>query len=301
MQPSQKYLDPQTLASLQGLELRAHRIVEGYVAGLHKSPFQGYSVEFAEHREYVPGDDLRYVDWKVYGRTDKIYLKRFEEETNLLVYLVLDISRSMHYQSDAASLSKLEYAKCICAALGRLVLMQQDSVGLATFDEALRQYLRPSGTAQHFKQMLHLLDQTEAIDKTNTGPIFHDLAERFTKRGLVVIVSDLFDDVEPMLAGLKHLRHRKHDVIVFHLFDPAEWEFPFRDATLFRGLEAEPELMADPRAVRQAYLKEIQAFQAEVQRGCRLHQVEYVRLQTDQSLGQSISRFLAARAKRVHV
>lgn len=296
----QKYLDPRTLANLKGLELRARRIVEGYVAGLHKSPYQGFSIEFAEHREYVPGDDLRYVDWKVFGRTDKYYLKQFEEETNLIVYLVLDVSKSMQYKSEQAPLSKLEYAQCVAASLARMVLEQKDSVGLVTFDNQVRQYVRPSSTAQQLKQLLYLMEETSPNEKTSTGPIFHDLAERLKKRGLVIVLSDLFDEVDPMLAGLKHFRHRRHDVIMFHVLDPAELEFPFRDATLFRGLEFESDLMADPRAVRKAYLEIFEEFQNSVKRGCRTHNVDYQLLRTDQNLGVALSRYLASRMARLH-
>ena len=222
METSRKYLDPQTLAKIQGLELRARHIVEGYVSGVHRSPYHGFSIEFAEHREYVPGDDLRYVDWKVYGRTDKIYLKQYEEETNLISYLLLDTSESMHYQSRHVPLSKLEYAKCIAGALAYLVLQQQDSVGLVTFDDEVRSLIRPGSQPSHMKQLLHVMETSSAKKKTATGPIFHDLAERLKKRGVVLILSDLFDDVPSMMTGLKHFRHKRHEVIVMHIVDPAE-------------------------------------------------------------------------------
>ena len=206
MESYQKYLNPQTLASLQGLELRARLIVEGYVSGVHRSPYHGFSIEFAEHREYVPGDDLRYVDWKVFGKTDKIYLKQYEEETNLVSYMLLDTSESMRDKSDQAPLAKLEYAQCVAAALSYLILQQQDSVGLATFDKELRALMRSSRHPSHLKQLLHVMDETVPERKTSIGPIFHDLAERLKKRGIVLILSDLFDDVGSLLAGLKHFR-----------------------------------------------------------------------------------------------
>jgi uncharacterized protein (DUF58 family) len=281
------------------LELRARRIVEGYVAGLHRSPFHGFSIEFAEHREYVPGDDLRYVDWKVFGKTDKIYLKQYEEETNLLAYLVLDTSESMSYQSDPQGLSKLEYAKCVAASLAYLVLQQQDSVGLATFDSQIRSFVRPSGNPSHLKQVLHVLEQSPGERKTATGPIFHDLAERLKKRGVVLVLSDLFDDIEPMMAGLKHFRHRRHDVVVIQVLDPAELDFPFRNTTLFKGLEELPEVLADPRSLRKAYLEEFEKFLVEVRRGCRAHHADYLLLRTDQPLDVALSSFLSSRMRRV--
>ena len=291
----QKYLDPQVLARLQGLQLRARLVVEGYVSGVHRSPFHGFSIEFAEHREYAPGDDLRYLDWKVFGRTDKYYLKEFEEETTLVCYVLLDTSESMRYQGPAAPMPKLEYAQCAAAALSYLVLHQQDSVGLATFDHEIRALVRPSSNPSHIKQLLHVMEQTRAERKTSTGAIFHELAERFKKRGIVVVMSDLFDDVDSMLAGLKHFRHRRHEVILMHVLDPAELEFPFQHATLVRGLEQLPEVLVEPRALRKAYLAEFERYLHRLKRGCRMHRIDHVLLRTDQSLEVALSSYLASR------
>jgi len=293
------YFDPETLAKLQGLELRARHIVEGYVSGVHRSPYHGYSIEFAEHREYTPGDDLRYVDWKVYGKTDKIYLKEFEEETNLLAYLLLDTSESMHYRGPDAGLSKLEYAKCIAASLAYLILQQQDSVGLVTFDNQINTLLRASSNPSHIKQILHIMETTPAEKKTGAGPIFHDLAERFKKRGAVIILSDLLDDVDSMLAGLKHFRHRRHEVVLFHILDPAELEFPFRSPTLFKGLEELPDVLTDPRSLRKAYLREMEGFLHRLKKGCRAQQAEYTQVRTDTPLDVALTSFLAPRMTRV--
>ncbi len=299
MDANPKYLDPQTLAKLQGLELRARSIVEGYVSGVHRSPYHGFSIEFAEHREYSPGDDLRYVDWKVFGKSDKFYLKQYEEETNLVVYLVLDTSESMRYKSDDAALSKLEYAQCIAASLAYLVLQQQDSVGLVTFDSEVRSLVRPSSNPSHLKQLLHVMETSEPHRKTRTGPIFHDLAERLKRRGLVVILSDLFDDVGTMLAGLKHFRHRRHDIVMFHVLDPAELDFPFKQTTLFKGLEQLPDVLTDPRSLRQAYLEEFGKFLNSVRKGCRDQRADYLQLRTDQSLDVALSSYVAARMARM--
>ena len=295
----QKYLDPQTLARLQGLELRARLIVEGYVSGVHRSPFHGFSIEFAEHREYVPGDDLRHVDWKVFGKTDKIYLKQYEEETNLVSYMLLDTSESMRYQSAAAPLSKLEYAQCIAASLSYLILQQQDSVGLVTFDKEIRALVRSSSNPSHLKQLLHVMQESMPERKTATGPIFHELAERLKKRGIVLILSDLFDDVTSMLAGLKHFRHRRHEVVIFHVLDPAELDFPFKNLTLFKGLEQMPDVLTDPQSLRQGYLNELGRFLYEVKKGCRQHNIDYVQLRTDQSLEIALSSYLASRMTRM--
>ncbi len=299
MEANPKFLDPRTLAKLQGLELRTRSIVEGYVSGVHRSPYHGFSIEFAEHREYSPGDDLRYVDWKVFGKSDKIYLKQYEEETNLVAYMLLDTSESMRYRSEGAALSKLEYAQCVAAALSYLILQQQDSVGLATFDNEVRALVRPASNPSHLKQLLHVMEQSVAEKKTRTGPIFHDLAERLKRRGVVVVLSDLFDDVDSMLAGLKHFRHRRHDVIVFHVLDPAELDFPFRQTTLFRGMEQLPDVLTDPRALRNAYLDEFGRFLQRVRKGCRNERIDYVLLRTDQSLEIALSSYLASRMNRI--
>lgn len=292
------YLDPQTLSNLSGLELKARLIVEGFVSGMHKSPYQGFSVEFAEHREYVPGDDLRYVDWKVYGKSDRYYLKQFEEETNYACYILLDTSESMLYRSEQAAVSKLEYAGYLAAALAYLVIQQQDAVGLATFDREVTHFVRASSRSSQLKQLIHLIETAPTRGETSIGPILHELAERITKRGLIIILSDLFDDVDEILLGLKHFRHRRHDVSVVQIIDPAEQDFLFEDPTLFKGLEGLPEQMTEPRSLRGAYQREFEAFLKQVRRGCRDMNMDHVLLRTDQSLGVSLSSFLVPRMQR---
>ena len=225
MGKSPKSLDPRTLAKLKGLHLRAQHIVEGYVAGLHRSPYHGFSIEFAEHREYAPGDDLRYVDWKVFGRTDKFYLKQYDDETNLICHIVLDVSESMSYRGPNAPSPSLSTLSPLAAALAWLVLQQQDAIGLVTFDEQIRASVRASSNPSHLQQIFQVLESAPLEAETAAGPIFHELAERMKKRSVVVILSDLFDDVDSIMAGLKHFRHRRHDVIVFHVLDPAEAGF----------------------------------------------------------------------------
>jgi uncharacterized protein (DUF58 family) len=294
---SQKYLNPQTLASLEGLDLQARLVVEGYVAGMHPSPYNGFSVEFAEHREYVPGDDIRHVDWKVWSKTDKLYLKQYEEETNLLLYLLLDTSESMGYAS-GTNVSKLQYSQFVAAALGYMVLQQQDSVGLALFDDMVRRYLKPAGQPSHLKELIHLMDTSPARQKSDLSIVFHELAERFKKRGVVAIFSDLFDDVPKILAGLKHFRHRRHEVIIFHILDPAELDFPFRDTILFKGMEGMPEILTEPHALRKAYQAEIGAYLAEIKKGCQMIDIDYVPIRTDVDLDLALSSYLASRASR---
>jgi uncharacterized protein (DUF58 family) len=298
MEPATKYLDPKMLATLHGLPLRARLIVEGYVSGVHRSPFHGFSIEFAEHREYAPGDDLRYLDWKVFGRTDKYYLKQFEEETNLVCYLLLDASESMTYRSAGAAMSKLEYARSAAAALAYLILHQQDSAGLVAFDDEVRALVRASSNPSHLNELFRVMEQAGGARKTATGPIFHDLAERFKKRGIVIVLSDLFDDVASMMAGLTHFRHRRHEVILMHVLDPAELDFPFEWTTLFRGLEQMPEALVEPRAVRKAYLAEFGHYLRRVKSACRRHRMDYVLLRTDQPLDVVLSTYLASRTKQ---
>lgn len=295
VEESPKFLDPRTLAKLKGLKLRAQRIVEGYVAGLHRSPYRGFSIEFAEHREYAPGDDLRYLDWKVFGRTDKFYLKQFEDETNLIGYLVLDVSESMRYKGPDSPLSKIEYAQCLAASLCWLILQQQDAVGLVTFDDRVRAHLPPSSNVAHLGQLLDVLESTSSKSKTATGPIFHELAEKWKKRGVVVVISDLFDNVTSLLAGLKHFRHCRHDVIILHVLDAAELDFPFTQPTLFRGLEGQSDLAADPRALRHAYLNEINGFLQAIKQGCREREMDYRQIRTDQALDTALAAFLTRR------
>ncbi len=299
MEESPKSLDPRTLAKLKGLHLRAQHIVEGYVAGLHRSPYHGFSIEFAEHREYAPGDDLRYVDWKVFGRTDKFYLKQFDDETNLICHLVLDVSESMSYRGPDSPLSKFEYAQSVAAALAWLVLQQQDAIGLVTFDNQIRSSVRASSNPSHLQQIFQVLESVRLETRTAAGPIFHELAERMKKRSVVIVLSDLFDDVGSIMAGLKHFRHRRHDVIVFHVLDPAELDFSFTRPTIFQGLEQMPRVVADPRSLRRAYVKELENYLGSLHIGCRRLAVEYQQMRTDQPFDLALTNYLSARRSRV--
>jgi uncharacterized protein (DUF58 family) len=292
----QRYLDPVTLAKVRSLELQARFVVEGYLSGMHKSPYHGFSVEFAQHREYVPGDDIKHVDWKVYGRTGRFYLKQYEEETNLALWLMLDISESMNYAS--GPVSKYDYACMAGAGLAYLTLTQQDSVGLVAFDDQVRSFLKPSSQRSHLKEIIRIMNRGGAREKTNIAPIFHELAERIPRRSIVVLMSDLLDDVPNILAGLRHLRYKGHEVVVFHVLDAAEVDFPFQEATLFRGLEQLPELLTDPRSLRDGYLEQLNAHVDAMKRGCRDQNVDYVGLRTDTNLSVALSGYLAKRLAR---
>jgi uncharacterized protein (DUF58 family) len=289
-----KHLDPKTLTKIQGLDLKARLIVEGFISGLHRSPYHGFSVEFAEHREYAPGDDLKHLDWKVLGKTDRLYVKQYEEETNLRAYLLLDTSESMKYASPG-NIPKLEYACYIAAALAYLLIRQQDSVGLVLFDNAIKKFVPSSASPAHLRLLLHELGQVTPEARTDTSMLFHDLAERIKRKGLVIILSDLFDDPEKLLFGLQHFRHKRHEVIVFHILDDNEVQFPFNSMTLFEGYEGWEELLCDPRALRKGYLEEYRNFADKMKRGCRNNKIDFVQVNTKNPLDVVLSAYLANR------
>src|SRR5580700_7801606 len=256
-----KYLDPRTLARIGSLDLRARLVVEGLMAGMHRSPYHGISVEFAQHRQYVPGDDIRHVDWKVFAKTDKVYLKQYLEETNLHLICIVDASESMGYGSIGQgkdAWSKYDHATAIAASLAYMAVQQQDSVGLAIFDNELKRYFKPSNSPGQWKIITHELQLVPRLKKTNTGLILDQLAEKLMHRSLIVILSDFFDDMESIGKGLRHLRYKKQEMMVFQILDPMELDFPFEDVTLFKGLEASGELLTEPRALREAYLEQLQ-------------------------------------------
>jgi len=300
----QKYLDPRVLDKIRRLDLQARLVVEGFISGMHRSPFHGFSVEFAEHREYVPGDDIKHIDWKVWGRADRFYIKQYEEETNLRCTFLVDISESMRYgesngQRAGGGLSKFRYAACVAASLAQLLLGQQDAVGLATFDEELRSYLPASSNPNQIKSFVHELDVSSLVAKTGIELICHNLAEKIPRRGLICVVSDLFVDVEGLMRGLQHFRHRNHEVIVLHVMDSDELEFPFQGNTMFKGLEAMGELMIEPRVLRKGYLEAVDEFCAEVKRKCVANQIDYKLISTADHLDAALLGFLAARAAAV--
>jgi uncharacterized protein (DUF58 family) len=297
MEDSRKYLDPRILGKVSRLGLKARLIVEGFISGLHESPFHGYSVEFAEHRKYVPGDDIKDIDWKVWGRSDRLYIKQYEEETNLKAYLMVDVSESMAYQY-GENISKRDYACYLAASLAYLMLQQHDSVGMALFDDKVRRFIPDGSHSSHLKQLHHELESNEPGGNTAIGTIFHDIADRMKRKGLVIVVSDLLSEPEEILLGLQHLRHNRHEVIVFHVLDEAERDFPFEDLTLFEGMEDYPDVFAEPMSLRKAYLEELESFVNQVKRGCRERRIDYVPLVTSTPLDVGLSSYLATRLAR---
>lgn len=295
MESHRSLADPQTLAKIAKLELRARAVVEGVISGMHKSPHRGYSVEFAQHRDYSPGDEIRHIDWKVYARSDRYHVKQFEEETNLRAYLVLDTSDSMNYRSGA--LSKLQYGAAAAAGVASLLLGQRDAVGLALFNNGLQTFLPPASTASHLREVLKQLEQARTAPKTDISHTFHDLAERIKRRSLILVLSDLFDAPDQILKGLRHFHHRKHDVIVFHLLDRYELTFPFKDVVVFEGMEREGQLPAEPNALRREYLRVFEEYRTELRRGCREMRLDYVDMITDQPIDVVLSQYLHTRMR----
>ena len=299
-----KYLDPRTLARISGLDLRARLIVEGLMTGMHRSPYQGASVEFAQHRPYVFGDDIRHVDWKVLGKTDRVYLKQYIEETNLHLICVVDASESMGYGTVAPSgesntWTKYDHATAIAASLSYMAIQQQDSVGLAVFDNQLKKYLKPSNSPAQWKTITHELTLVPRKAKTGTGHVLDQLAEKLTHRSLIVVLSDFFDDMEGIKKGLTHLRYKKHEMMVFQVLDPMEIEFPFEDVTLFKGLEGLGELLTEPRALREGYLEQLNQFTDAMKKLCRGMHVDFQRMNSGESLDVALSSFLATRSASI--
>jgi len=297
MDEKRTYLDPNAISRLAGMELAARLVVEGFISGMHKSPYQGFSVEFVEHRQYMPGDEIRYIDWKVYGKSDRYYIKKFEEETNLKSYLLLDISGSMAFKSDKSSekITKLEYGCYLAASLTYLMLKQRDSVGLVIFDDQLRKYIPPRNGSTHLHAIISELESTSPGKETNISATFHELAQRIFRRGLVIIISDLLDDPEQVLRSLKHFRHKKHEVIVFHILDPAELTFPFGGPVLFRDLETYKQLSVEADFLRNEYLRRMKQLIADYKNGCSANSIDYVQMDTSVPFDYALSVYLSKR------
>ncbi len=295
-----KYLDPAAVSRLAGMELVARLVVEGFISGMHKSPYQGFSVEFVEHRQYMPGDEIRYIDWKVYGKSDRYYIKKFEEETNLKSYILLDTSGSMAFKGDESSgeITKLEYGCYLAACLSYLMLKQRDSVGLVIFNDQLRSYIPPRLGPTHLHALMSGLENVSPGGDTNISATFHELAQRIVRRGLIIIISDLMDDPEKVLRSLKHFRHKKHEVIVFHVLDPADLTFPFDGPVLFRDLETQEQLSVEAELLRDEYLQQMDQFISTYRNGCRANSMDYVQMDTSVPFDYALSLYLSMRKRR---
>ncbi len=292
-----RFLDPAVISRLGTMELKARTVVEGFLAGLHRSPYKGFSVEFAEYREYLPGDDLSTLDWKVYARSDRHYVKKYEEETNLECHLLLDQSASMAYRGGAA-VSKLEYGSVLAASLAFLMHRQRDATGLIAFDEQIRFRLPAAARRGHLHALLFALERLQPGQRSDVARPLHQLAEALVKRSLVVVISDLLDDPEPVIKGLKHLRFRGTDVVVFQVLDPDELTFPFKGASMFTDIETSQQVLADPATARRAYLRELARLTLQYDRELCGGGIDYVQLDTSQPLDFALLTYLSARSRR---
>jgi len=291
-----RFLDPSLIARIGSMELRARTVVEGFLAGLHRSPFKGFSVEFAEYRQYLPGDDLSTMDWKVYARSDRYYVKKFEEETNVECHVLLDVSGSMGYGSQG--ITKLAYGSYLAASLAYLMNRQRDAVGFIAFDDNIVTHLPPSARPGHLRSVLLALDQLSLGTRSNVAKPLHQLADSLVKRGIVVLLSDLLDDPARTIQGLKHLRFRGTDIVVFHLLDHDELTFPYERLTRFRDMETTDEVMAAPLEVRDHYLSEIELLVSQYKRELRLVGIDYQLVDTSKSLDVAIMSYLSTRSRR---
>ena len=283
------------VAMLNSISMKAKLVVEGYIIGQHRSPYHGFSVEFSEHRSYEPGDEVKHIDWKLYGKTNRLYVKRYEEETNLRAHLILDTSKSMSYTSN--KVSKLDYGSYLLAALSYLMISQQDAAGVVLFDEKIRSFIPPKSTPSHLNTLLNVLDAPKPGNDTKIESVLHQMAERINKRGLVIIISDLLDEPKNILKGLKHFRHKKQEVILFHILDRNELEFEFENRTKFVDMESGEEITTDPWHIKNDYKNLILDVQKYYSRNCRLNKIDYVPLYTDDSLDKGLSEYFNKRQR----
>jgi uncharacterized protein (DUF58 family) len=300
-----RFLDPLVASRLAHMELKARLIVEGYIAGRHRSPYHGFSVEFAEYRQYMQGDNTRHIDWKVYGKTDRFYQKVFEEETNLRATIILDKSGSMGFTSGApepesaprAGVDKLTYGGLLAASLAYLMVHQQDAVGLCLFDDKVRAFTPHRSVRKHLFYLLSILERVTPGERTRVSPALHFLAERVKRRGLVILISDLMDDPDDVLMGLKHFRHRGHEVIVFHLLDPREMDLDYRDEVEFQDMETGRKIRVEPAFLKAPYAENIRSWVRALDRGCKSHQIDYNLLSTHTPFDQALTAYLNKRVR----
>jgi uncharacterized protein (DUF58 family) len=296
MEDYRKYLDPKAVARLKNIEIKARLVVEGFMAGLHRSPYHGFSVEFAEHRQYQPGDEIKHIDWKVYGRTDKYYVRQFEEETNLRCIIALDKSASMKFASKG-NISKFEYASYLSAALAYLLIKQRDAVGLALYDDHLNTYLPPRSKTSYLYEILKSVASTTPSNLTGTSAALDELAERIKRRGLIIIFSDFFDEEKSVLNALKHFRHKNHEVIAFQILDPRELDFKFGSGANFKDMETNEEIVSQPYQIQNSYKSAVNQFIDNIKRECFAHNIGYQLINTTDPFDKALQEFLAKRSK----
>ncbi|MFP6882273.1 MAG: DUF58 domain-containing protein [Roseibacillus sp.] len=288
-----KLLDPKAIARAEALGMNARFIVEGYMAGEHKSPYRGFAIEFAQHREYAPGDDVRHLDWKVQAKTERYYIKQYEQETNFVAHLLLDGSESMNYRS--GELSKLEYGKMMAACLAYVILHQRDAVALGIFDEEIREYLPRSDNRDNLFKIMNRLADFDATGETQVAEVLHGMANQVRRKGIMIVMSDFFDDEAAIVEGIQHLRFAGHEVILMQILDPYEIDFPFTGMVEFDGLENIPRVQTRPTQIKKTYHREFEAFRHRLRDACDRNQCHFVEVQTDQPLDEVLSNYLAFR------
>ena len=289
-------LEPKTLQKISKMELVARQLMDGYVQGMHRSPHIGFALDFAQHRQYVPGDDVKRIDWRAFAKSERYYIKQYEVSTNLRAHIVLDASGSMAYRGQADVMSKFRYGQYLAACLSYLVLHQQDSAGLVTFDNKVRDFIPPRSSPTHLMRLLHALDATKAEKESAIAPLLHEVAERIARRSMVVLISDLFDEPEPLIEALHHLRHKRHEVILFHVMAHDELEFPFRKWSLFENLEKSSDrLRLDPATMRSIYLENVAAHLSRVREAASKLNISHVLLDTSRPFDDALMVYLAMR------
>ncbi len=296
MKDYRKYLSPENLSKIDSLEMKARLVVEGFITGLHRSPYHGFSVEFAEHRQYRPGDEIRHLDWKVFARSEKYYIKQYEEETNLRSMLIVDSSASMNYAS-AGNITKYEYAIYLSAAIAYLLINQRDSVGISLYDDAVRTFMPPNSKQTYLAELIRTLSENEPSKQTSTVASLDEIAERIRRRGLVVVMSDFFDNIEDTLRALSHFRHKNHDVIIFQILDPREIDFKFGPAAQFIDMETSEEMITQPQQIQKSYAEAIQNFTQKLKKGCRNLNIDYNLVITNDPFDRAMREFVSKRAR----
>lgn len=289
-------LDPTLINNLQNLDIQARLLVEGFISGLHKSPFHGFSVEFSQYRPYQTGDDLRFVDWKVLGRTDRYYIKQFEQETNLRAHILLDFSRSMFFGREGRP-NKYTYAGVLASALAYLLIKQKDAVGLGIFDSRIRKLLPPKSVPSYLPQIYSTIRQATGGTDTGIAPVLHELAEKIPRRGLLIVLSDLLDDPEEILKGLRHFRHNGHEVLLFQILDPSELKLDFDGEVLFKDMENNQQVKTIPRYIREVYRQQVREFQDFYRMQCSRQQIDYSLFTTDTDISRALFQFLMKRKR----
>jgi uncharacterized protein (DUF58 family) len=294
------FLTPSDLQRISNLQVLARQVVEGFTTGLHRSPHKGFSVEFKQHRQYVPGDEIRHIDWRVFGRSDRYYIREYEEETNLRATIILDRSGSMGYGADQpGKVSKFDYATRLAACLAYMMIHQSDGVGLVTFDDMIRRFIPPRSRVSHLKVLIDELQNGKPGQETELGKVFHDLVPKLNRRGLLIIISDCFGEVANFLKALAHFRHARHEILVFQIWDRDELEFPFKGWTQFECLErAGVKHLLDPAMLRQAYMANLEKFRDELTKGCRRHKVDLVPFCTDEPYAKALAAYMSRRLAR---